>query len=140
MLGQTAAAASLALPWGTVRAGRISFPANRFKNWLFRVPLRTGSSSAWRLNSALPGVRQRRQDVRMNFLRAKAPKQHNFFTGLREKTSGRFGQCPREGRGMRQLRFGPAWTGCGGGLFYPKTYTMKKRQRRILFRKARIFL
>ena len=70
----------------------------------------------------------------------KAPKQRNFFTGLREKTSGRPGQCPREGRGMRQLRFGPAWTGCGGGLFYPKTYTMKKRQRRILFGKARIFL
>ena len=66
MLGQTAAAASLALPWGTVRAGRISFPANRFKNWLFRVPLRTGSSSTWRLNSALPGVGQRRQGVRKN--------------------------------------------------------------------------
>ena len=53
--------------------------------------LHAGSSPAWRLNSALPGVRQRRQDVRENFLHAKAKKQHNFFTGLREKKSGRPG-------------------------------------------------
>ena len=45
--------------------------------------------SAWRLNSAPTGVRQRRQGVQMDLSHAKSKKQHNFFTGLREKKSSR---------------------------------------------------
>ena len=42
-----------------------------------------------RLNSALTGVRQRRKNARENFPHAGTKKQHNFFTGLREKKSSR---------------------------------------------------
>jgi hypothetical protein len=43
--------------------GWISFPANHFKNWL-SLQLSCGTSSARRLNSAHPGVGQRRRDMR----------------------------------------------------------------------------
>ena len=80
----------------------ISFPANRLKNWLF-PGFWAGKLSAWRLNSALTSVKQRRRDVRKNFPYANAKKQHNFFTGLREKNPSKPCGVPQSERWLSLL-------------------------------------
>ena len=46
-------------------------------------------SPAWRLNSALSGVKQRRQGVRENVSGKKGKKQHDFFTGPAQRKAAR---------------------------------------------------
>ncbi len=68
-------------------AGRDFFSRRPLQKLAVPKRLHEESSPALRLNSALTGVRQRRKNARENFPHAGTKKQHNFFTGLREKKS-----------------------------------------------------
>ena len=102
-----------ARPGRTHGAGRNFFSRRPLQKLAVPKRLHEESSPALRLNSALTGVRQRRKNARENFPHAGTKKQHNFFTGLREKKSLP-APCVLPGRARRLKESGPSRMGNAG--------------------------
>ena len=95
----------------------ISLPVSRFKNWLF-LTTACVAVPVWRLNSALSGVGQRRQDVRVNFPHA-ALRNSSIFSQVCGKSNPLHpvSALPYPSCGMRigKPRAGPRQKGGQGG-------------------------
>jgi len=89
------------------------FPQTASKIGCFQAPAR-GSSPAWRLNSALSGIGQRRQDVRGNFPMQALGKSTIFSQVCGKRKPTGLAESSHAQDGHRRTAGQPGWEGDGG--------------------------